>query len=145
MQMETIKKVLVWSLLLLVLPAVALAQNHIQLQSVAEVEKTVFNEEGQKEIKRLPAEKVLPGSEVIFTTYYENISKENVERAVITNPVPDHMVYSSGTASGFGRPNHLFGEQWPKLRHPRQSLCLRRHGPQISSPRQRLHPHPLDV
>jgi uncharacterized repeat protein (TIGR01451 family) len=102
MQMETIKKVLVWSLLLLVLPAVALAQNHIQLQSVAEVEKTVFNEEGQKEIKRLPAEKVLPGSEVIFTTYYENISKENVERAVITNPVPDHMVYSSGTASGLG-------------------------------------------
>jgi len=89
-------------LLLLVLPAMVWAQNHIQLRSVAEVEKAVVNEEGKKEVKRLPAEKVLPGSEVIFTTYYQNIGKEIIENAVITNPVPEHMLYSEGSALGAG-------------------------------------------
>ncbi len=100
--MQTSRKVPIWVLLLLVLPAVVWAQGHIQLRSVAEVDKAVVNEEGKKEVERLPAEKVLPGSEVIFTTYYENTGKEMVENAVITNPVPEHMVYSEGSAQGAG-------------------------------------------
>ena len=80
----------------------AFAQGHIQLKSVAQVEKEVFNQEGKKELKRIPADKVVPGDEVIFTTYYTNISKEVVENAVITNPIPEHMTYKPNSAQGSG-------------------------------------------
>jgi uncharacterized repeat protein (TIGR01451 family) len=82
--------------------AVAWAQGHIKLTSVAQIEKEVFNEEGKKVVKRVPAEKVIPGTEVIFTTHYENISKDVAENAVITNPVPQHMIYQDGSARGGG-------------------------------------------
>lgn len=78
------------------------AQGHIKLTSVAEMEKAVFNQEGKKEIKRIPAARVVPGSEVIFTTYYENVSKQTAEKAVITNPIPQHMIYKEGSAQGEG-------------------------------------------
>jgi uncharacterized repeat protein (TIGR01451 family) len=89
---------------LLALPVASWAQSkgHIKLTSVAEVEKEVFNQEGKKVIQRVPAAKVLPGSEVIFTTRYENVSKEKAENAVITNPVPEHMLYKRGSAQGAG-------------------------------------------
>ena len=82
--------------------ATAWAQDHIKLTSVAEMEKAVFNQEGKKEIQRVPATKVVPGSEVIFTSHYENISNETVEKAKITNPVPEHMLYQEGSAQGSG-------------------------------------------
>jgi uncharacterized repeat protein (TIGR01451 family) len=95
---------IIWMAVLLTLPAVGRAQfnGHIQLASVAEIEKEVFNEEGRKEIKRMPAAKVVPGHEVIFTTTYKNVSKEKAEKAVITNPVPEHMLYKENSASGMG-------------------------------------------
>ena len=89
---------------LLALPVASRAQSkgHIKLTSVAEVEKEVFNAEGKKVVQRLPAAKVLPGSEVIFTTRYENVSREKAENAVITNPVPEHMLYKRSSAQGAG-------------------------------------------
>ena len=89
---------------LMVTSATALAQSkgHIKLKSVAEVEKTVFNAEGAKEIKRVPAAKVIPGTEVIFSQHYENVSSETAENAVITNPIPEHMIYKAGSAAGSG-------------------------------------------
>jgi uncharacterized repeat protein (TIGR01451 family) len=95
---------IIWLAVLLALPVASWAQSsgHIKLSSVAEVEKEVFNQEGKKVIRRVPAAKVLPGSEVIFTTRYENVSKEKAENAVITNPVPEHMLYERGSAQGAG-------------------------------------------
>lgn len=89
---------------LLALPVASWAQSkgHIVLASVAEVENEVFNPEGKKVIERVPAAKVLPGSEVIFTTRYENVSKEKAENAVITNPMPEHMLYKRRSARGAG-------------------------------------------
>ncbi len=46
----------------------AQAKGNIELKSVAEIEIEEFNEEGKKEIIRMPAAKVIPGDEVIFTT-----------------------------------------------------------------------------
>ena len=95
---------IIWLAVLLVPPAASWAQRkgHIKLTSVAEVEKQIVNSEGKKEMKRVPAVKVLPGSEVIFTTRYENISKEVADNAVITNPVPEHMLYKNNSAQGTG-------------------------------------------
>lgn len=80
----------------------ASARGHIELKSVAEVEQERFDAEGKKIIVREPAAKVLPGQAVIFTTIYENTSKEVAENAVITNPIPEHMIYQAGSAGGAG-------------------------------------------
>jgi uncharacterized repeat protein (TIGR01451 family) len=88
-----------------ILTAVPLAQaqqGNIKLTTLAQVERAVFTEGGRKEIKRVPAEKVVSGTEVIFTTQYENISTRAVEHAVITNPMPDNMIYKEGSARGEG-------------------------------------------
>jgi uncharacterized repeat protein (TIGR01451 family) len=95
---------IVWAALLLAAPTAGWAQarGHIQLTSVAQIEKEVFNSEGKKEIRRIPAETVAPGGEVIFTTVYENISKTEAGQAAISNPVPEHMIYKADSASGKG-------------------------------------------
>lgn len=72
----------------------------ITLESKAKIEKLVFNEEGMQELKSFPADRVIPGDEVIFSNDYKNITKSPVEKVVITNPVPEHMIYRAGTASG---------------------------------------------
>lgn len=95
---------IIWLVVLLALPVASWAQSkgHIKLTSVVEVEKEIFDPEGKKVIQRVPAAKVLPGSEVIFTTRFENVSKEKAENAVITNPVPEHMLYRRSSAQGAG-------------------------------------------
>ena len=95
---------IIWMVLVLAAPMAVWAQpnGHIELTSVAEMEKELFSEEGKKEVKRVPAAKVVPGSEVIFTTTYKNVSKEKAEKAVITNPIPEHMIYTDNTARGTG-------------------------------------------
>ena len=95
---------IVWIALMLAIPAASWAQanGHIKLTSAALIEQEVVNEEGKKEMKRVKAAKVVPGSEVIFVTTYENISKEKADKAVITNPVPVHMIYTDGSAQGRG-------------------------------------------
>jgi uncharacterized repeat protein (TIGR01451 family) len=75
-------------------------KGNIELKAVAEVEVEEFNEEGMKVIKRVPAGKVLPGTEVIYTVFYTNVGKAPAEKVIITNPIPEHMVYKEG--SGFG-------------------------------------------
>lgn len=88
--------------IILATAAGAWAQGHIKLTSMAHVEKEVVNEQGKKEFRKVLAEKVIPGTEVIFTTYYENISDEAVENAVITNAVPQHMIFQEGSVRGNG-------------------------------------------
>ena len=83
---------------------IALAEGNgkISLKAVAQVEKEVFNEEGKKVVKRFPADKVIPGDKVIYTIYYVNKSNDTADDVSITNPIPEHMIYSQGTASGQG-------------------------------------------
>ncbi len=74
----------------------------IELKAVAEQEVEVINESGEKEVKRVPAAKVVPGDEVIYTIYYTNVGQDLAEKVVITNPVPEHMRYAGGSALGEG-------------------------------------------
>jgi len=102
------KKILITALCLVMglgFPAIASAraeEGHIGLRSVAEMEQEIVNEKGEVEVVRVTAQKVLPGAEVIFTTFYENISSEKADDVIITNPVPEHMNYQGGSAAGEG-------------------------------------------
>jgi uncharacterized repeat protein (TIGR01451 family) len=92
--------------LALLAPAAAWAQQKgsIELKSIAEVEITETNAKGEKEVKRVDTAKakVVPGDIVIFSTYYTNISGKPAENVMITNPVPEHMLYMDRSAEGKG-------------------------------------------
>ncbi|MFO7982451.1 MAG: hypothetical protein R6V08_03275 [Desulfuromonadales bacterium] len=81
----------------------ALAQNEsVQIRSSALVEKTVVNEEGEKELTLQPADKVLPGEEVIFLNTYVNNGEAPADDVTINNSIPEHMIYVGGSARGEG-------------------------------------------
>jgi uncharacterized repeat protein (TIGR01451 family) len=79
----------------------ALAQGpHIELTTVAEVEREVLNAVGQKTIQRIPATQIRPGETVIFTTHYRNTGTQMAENAIITNPIPEYVLFQQGSVRG---------------------------------------------
>jgi len=72
----------------------------VDLKAVAEMEVEVIGDDGQKETQRVPAAKVVPGDVVFYTINYTNNGEEAAENFVITNPVPEHMVYVAESAQG---------------------------------------------
>lgn len=87
-------------LLLVALPA--LAAGEVNLKSTAEVDITIKNDKGEKEVLRVPAasSNIVPGDTVIFTTHYENQGIQPATDVVINNPMPEHMLYLDGSAEG---------------------------------------------
>ncbi len=77
-------------------------KGHIELKMVVEQEVTVANEYGEKTVERTGAKLVLPGDEVIYTITYRNIGEKEATDVVISNPIPEHMIYIAGTALGDG-------------------------------------------
>lgn len=76
------------------------AADAVEIRSVAEVEVEVVNSKGQKELKRQPVEKAVPGTEVIYTTTFRNLIDKPVGNIAITNPVPNDTFYKGGSAAG---------------------------------------------
>lgn len=72
----------------------------IQLTSSAELEVVTQDDQGNEIIKRVPAEKVIPGSEVIYTTHFKYNGSQPAENIAISNPIPEHTVYKLGSAAG---------------------------------------------
>jgi uncharacterized repeat protein (TIGR01451 family) len=83
-------------------PVHAQAKGGVELRMVAEQEIEVVNDDGEKEVKRIEAAKVVPGDVVIYTIHYMNRGEEAADSVVITNPIPEHMIYKNGSASGEG-------------------------------------------
>ena len=78
------------------------SSNAIQLTSVVELEVVSKDEQGNEIVKRIPAEKVTPGSEVIYTTRFKHNGSQAAEDIVISNPIPEHTVYKVNSATGKG-------------------------------------------
>lgn len=99
-----VKKMLAVLSLLLLVPVQAMAAGGVELKTVAEVEVTVKNAQGKEELRRVEAAlaNVAPGDAVIFSTSYENLGDQPATDVVITNPMPEHMLYVGGSAEGRG-------------------------------------------
>ena len=84
--------------------AMAADKGKIDLVSVLEVEITVKNAKGVDEVKRVDASKskVEPGDTVIFSNRYSYTGDKPASDVDITNPVPEHMLFTEGTAEGKG-------------------------------------------
>jgi uncharacterized repeat protein (TIGR01451 family) len=81
---------------------VAEKESAVELWTLAEVEVEIITEDGEKQIQRIEAAKVIPGDEVIYTIRYANTGSEPADNIVITDPIPEHMLYRDGSASGEG-------------------------------------------
>jgi uncharacterized repeat protein (TIGR01451 family) len=79
---------------------VAHAADAIKVSSIAQVETEVIGKDGKKTLKLVPVAKAVPGTEVIYTTTFENIIKKPVGDIVINNPIPNASEYKAGSAFG---------------------------------------------
>lgn len=87
-------------MLALVSFAAANSTNAIQLTSLVELEVVVQDDQGKESVKRIPAEKVTPGSEIIYTTRFKHNGNQPAADIVISNPIPEHTVYKIDSATG---------------------------------------------
>jgi len=72
----------------------------IKVASIAEIEVEITNEDGTKEIKRTAVDQAVPGTEIIFTNIFENVSTQAASNIVLNNPIPNDMEYQGGSAKG---------------------------------------------
>jgi uncharacterized repeat protein (TIGR01451 family) len=82
--------------------AMAAEQGCIELKSSAEVEEQYKNEQGQNATRLVPAGKVVPGDQVVWTITAKNVCNKPTDNVVIANPVPEHMTYVADSAIGTG-------------------------------------------
>lgn len=82
--------------------AFAQAEGCIVLKSTAEIEQVEVNEKGERTTKLVPAAKVVPGTEVVWTITANNVCQKPAENAVINNAVPAYMTYVAHSATGPG-------------------------------------------
>jgi uncharacterized repeat protein (TIGR01451 family) len=73
----------------------------VELKTSGETEQEVV-EQGQKVKRLVPAGKVVPGNEVVWTITATNVCKTPTDNVVIANPVPEHMTYVAHSAMGTG-------------------------------------------
>jgi uncharacterized repeat protein (TIGR01451 family) len=77
------------------------AKGSIELKLVAEVEQE-YREKGVTRTRLVPVTTATPGTEVIYTITYRNISDQPAGNVVIANPIPPAVVLREGSAFGAG-------------------------------------------
>ncbi len=78
----------------------ALAEAHLDVQTVVQKEEVFINDAGESDKRLIPADTVVPGETVYYTITFTNVSDETADNVVITNPIAADLVYVDG--SGFG-------------------------------------------
>ena len=81
-------------------PSFAATNGSIKVKSIAQIETEVVGADGKKHITRVPADKAVPGTAVLFTNTFENIGSKEAGSIVINNPVPANTEYQAGSAYG---------------------------------------------
>ena len=74
------------------------SQNCVVVKQTAEVEQTETDAQGKKTTKLVPLTVAVPGTEVIYTTTAINNCKLPADKIAISNFVPEHMTYVSGSS-----------------------------------------------
>jgi uncharacterized repeat protein (TIGR01451 family) len=74
----------------------------IELKTAGDVEQTYVDGAGNTAKRLVPAAKVVPGDEIVWTITANNICTTPAADVAITNPVPEHMRYVGDTAFGPG-------------------------------------------
>jgi uncharacterized repeat protein (TIGR01451 family) len=78
------------------------ASGNIELKNVAEVEVEVKAADGKVEKKRAPVQTAVPGTVVLYTSTFKNVSAKPAGNISITNPVPANTTLVAASAYGEG-------------------------------------------
>jgi uncharacterized repeat protein (TIGR01451 family) len=78
----------------------AKAAGTLELTNAVFQEQEVTGADGTAHRERVPADKVAPGSEVIYVITYHNTGKKPATDVVITNPVPKELAYQPELGPG---------------------------------------------
>ncbi|MDY7524744.1 hypothetical protein [Sphingomonas sp. 10B4] len=82
------------------LPVVAVAAtNAVSLSSTVATEKTVLTN-GHPETVVSDAKHVVPGDRLILATNYRNVTTQPVVHFVVTNPVPNGVIFTGDSTPG---------------------------------------------
>lgn len=75
--------------------------NGLVVKAVAEVEIRAVHD-GIESVRLAPADRLVPGDEVIYTLEIRNPNAAAVHAPTVTEPIPAHMAYVGGSATGPG-------------------------------------------
>jgi len=78
----------------------------LNIKSIAQVEKFVMTEAGEKVIQRQEATLVLPGEVIVYTITAINQGSEAAEDITLNNAISEHADYLLGSAGGDFDSNH---------------------------------------
>jgi uncharacterized repeat protein (TIGR01451 family) len=82
--------------------AFAQSKSCVELTTKAEIEQETVDAAGKKSTQLVPASKVVPGVEVIWTVTALNVCKQPSDAVTISNAVPQSMTYVANSAAGPG-------------------------------------------
>jgi uncharacterized repeat protein (TIGR01451 family) len=78
----------------------ATAEDTLELRNEVFQEVDVTDADGKTHRERVPAAKVVPGSEVIYVITYRNTGAQPATDVVITNPIPAELAYQPQLGPG---------------------------------------------
>jgi uncharacterized repeat protein (TIGR01451 family) len=82
-------------------PSMDSSKGNISVRAIAEVE-TKITQNGREVSKLVPADRVVPGDEIIYTLEIHNAGAMALPPPTVDYPVPEHMRYVADSASGPG-------------------------------------------
>lgn len=82
--------------------AAAQEKGCIELSTVAETEEKYVDDQGRNATRLVAADRIVPGSEVVWTITAKNVCDNPAEDVVVANPIPEHMSYVANSAMGVG-------------------------------------------
>ena len=88
----------------MLVPAAAAAQDGalVKLKSEVLKEMEAVDETGTTVVRLVPVTNAIPGELLIFTISYTNEGDDEARDIVLTNPVPENMLYEGKSAAGEG-------------------------------------------
>ncbi len=82
--------------------AIAEGEGSIELKATAQKVVVVIEEDGTERTELVAPEIVVPGDMIAYTIDAKNVGAKDVERVVITDPIPEQMLLVPGTESSEG-------------------------------------------
>lgn len=76
------------------------ADDAMQLTMTVEEEVEVIDAQGKRSLKRVPAESVIPGDTIVYSTSYHYSGEQAADNVVITNIIPKEVTFLPGSAAG---------------------------------------------
>lgn len=114
----------------------ARAEGDVVLSHRVEKVETFINDDGVREERLVPTDRVYEGDELRYTISFANDTDETIEpdSIVVTNPIPAHTQYIEGSAYGAGTTVEFSVDGGDRFAAPEQLSVGGEDGPRVALP-----------